>query len=239
MLLFSLLSLLLACVAHADDPHAPRIFLDPGHGAEGNPGNTNANCQSEQVVMMDLGLAVQARLVERGAQVLLSRQPDEVVSYDDRLEAAADWGADVFVSLHSDVRAVADDECPRVEGNEGFTVLWGSDAEDDRLPTARKRLAQRVGQRMGAAGFVPYRGDTYGDTYTEDALVPGVFLDTHKPPQRIKVLRRAAMPSLIVETHHAWVPQEVALWAQPVVAVAFADALYEGVRDLLQSPAPP
>ena len=235
MLLIPLFSLLLACAAHADDPHVePRIFLDPGHGAEGNPGNTNSGCDSEEDVMLALAQVVKERLVERGAEVLLSREPGRLVSYDDRLSAAADWKADVFVSLHSDVRAVAEQECPSLDGREGFSILWGSDAEDSELPKARKRLAQRLGQRMTSAGFVPFRGDTYGGIYAEDAQVPGVFLDTHKPHQRIKVLRRASMPSVIVETHHAWVADEVALWEQPVVILAFADALYQGVSDHLR-----
>ena len=103
-----------------------------------------------------------------------------------------------------------------------FTVFGMGDMDGDGV------------QRMASAGFVPFRGDTYGDIYAEDAQVPGVFLDTHKPHQRIKVLRRASMPSVIVETHHAWVADEVALWEQPVVVLAFADALYQGVSDHLR-----
>jgi N-acetylmuramoyl-L-alanine amidase len=82
---------------------------------------------------------------------------------------------------------------------------------------------------MARSGFVPYRGDSYGTLYIEDEVVPGVFVDRHEPHQRIKMLRRPVMPSVLVETHHAWVADEAELWTHPVVVVAFADALFEAV----------
>ena len=225
----TLTALLVACSAQAHD--TPKIFLDPGHGASGNPGNESALCVSEQDAMLALALKVEERLLERGARVELARREGELVSYDDRLEAAKTWDADVFVSLHSDVRAASpeDEGCASVDDGEGFSILWGEDADDATLPGKRRDLARAIGTQMARSGFVPYRGDSYGTLYIEDEVVPGVFVDRHEPHQRIKMLRRPVMPSVLVETHHAWVADEAELWTHPVVVVAFADALFEAV----------
>ena len=58
----------------------------------------------------------------------------------------------------------------------------------------------------------------------------------HRPGQRIFMLRKPAIPSVIIETHHAWDPREEARWTRgepwpafgAAVAAALVQALGEG-----------
>lgn len=224
-------------VGTAPAPARRRIFIDPGHGAPGNPGNTNSACQDEQDIMLGLAQQLGPALVATGAfEVRHARTGDERPGYWDRVHAAADWGADVFLSLHSDARGTGRMEtqadgrrCPVSLGARGFSVLW-SDEGTAELVAQRRALARALGRALSAQGFVAYDGADYAHIYGADAEVPGVFVDRHTPQQRILVLRRPTMASVIVETHHAWDPAAVAEWATIDTQARFHRAMAEGLR---------
>lgn len=230
MLRITLLLLALLLPALAQDPLATtepvaasvpppvRVFLDAGHGAPGNSGNEDAACRDEQDVMLSLSDHVVAGLQGTGRfQVLPSRQGAERPEYDARIAAAAAFGADVFVSLHSDARgsgvAVPVDgrSCVQNPAEPGFAVLW---SDEGPLAEERHDLARRVAAAMIAQGFLAYDGADYGGLYAVDPDAPGVFVDRHRPERRIRLLRRPAMPSILIETHHAWHPVEADAWQQ-------------------------
>ena len=82
-----------------------RVFLDAGHGAARNSGNTSAYCEKEKDVMAALSGPLAAALEATGHfEVLQARQPDELVPYRSRMSAAKSFGAEAFISLHSDSR---------------------------------------------------------------------------------------------------------------------------------------
>lgn len=212
-----------------------RVYLDAGHGAADNSGNRSVLCRDEQDVTLEIARAVAPRLEATGAfEVRVSRGPGALVPYPARVAEAEAWRAEAFVSLHSDTRDLGQEvardaggPCYRNDGQPGFSVLW-SDEHPTRTP-ARRRLAEAVGARMAEAGFGAYRGDVYPGLYEEGR--PGVFVDRHAPGQRILVLRRPTVPSVIVETHHAWHPEEAARWAEPATWDAFAGALAAALVD--------
>ena len=210
-----------------------RIYLDAGHGADHNVGNTSAECELEQDFTLVLATDVAASLEATGHfEVTLSRQPNELVDYHTRVRAAA--GADAFVSLHSDVRGdnVSDGECPLSLSAPGFSVLW-SDADDASLNDARLKLARKTATRMMQAGILPYDGADYRGLYARDDDVAGVFVDRHETDKRIFVLHKPTVPSIIIETHNAWDLREAKRWKQPVVRKAFAAALIAALYDAL------
>lgn len=214
-----------------------KVYLDAGHGAAGNPGNRSALCRDEQDVTLEIARGVAERLVATGRfEVRLSRDTGALVAYPARISEAAGWGAEAFVSLHTDARGEAvawtkqgGQACLRNDADPGFTVLWSD--EDPVRAVARRRLAEAVGARMTEAGFLANRGMNYEGLYEEGAS--GVFVDRHTPSRRIMVLRRPAMPSIIVETHHALDVEEATRWTEARTIDAFAGALAVGLIEAL------
>ncbi|MEZ4238809.1 MAG: N-acetylmuramoyl-L-alanine amidase [Myxococcota bacterium] len=213
----------------------PRLVLDPGHGAPGNEGNTSVACRHEADEMLRVARALRPAL--QGAFDVRMSRDGELVGYRERIAAAATWGAAALVSLHSDARegsgygVDAQTGCPTSDGGRGFAVLW-SDEGPDALVAGRQRLARAVAARLRQTGFLPYEAG-YDALYGADPEHPGVSVDRHEPAQRIAMLRRPAMPSVIVETHQALDPADVARWDQPETLLAFGAALRAGVIDAL------
>ena len=233
------LILLVGHAALAADPSLPlRVFIDAGHGAPGNPGNDDAACREEQAVMLALADHLAAGLETRGYAVARSRSGEERPSYPERLLAAEAFGAEVLLSLHSDARGsavaveVGERSCPQNPSQPGFALLWSDEGD---LATDRQALARALAQGMIDQGFLAFDGLDYGTIYQGDAEAPGVFLDRHAPGRRILMLRRPTMPSVILETHHAWHPDEAAAWQDP----ATWDRLLAAVDQGLQAWRPP
>ncbi|HHH29338.1 MAG TPA: N-acetylmuramoyl-L-alanine amidase [Polyangiaceae bacterium] len=202
------------------------VFIDPGHGAPDNTGNVSSRCEDEQDFTLSLALDLAARLEATGRfTVTSSRAPGELVRYRERVDAAAAADADVFLSLHSDVRGAAepDRECPTSRDAPGFSVLW-SDEGSAALTASRQALARHTAAALTSLGLTAYDGDEYTGLYEGDE-VPGVFVDRHQPGKRIFVLREPTMPSVIIETHNAWDDREAARWEQEQTRAAFADAV--------------
>lgn len=225
------------------DGDRPLVWLDPGHGAPGNTGNTSVRCEAEADVMRRLAAELTPRMEALGRVTLGNTRPDaRLVAYRARLAAAEAAGVDAMIGLHSDARAGdgvsvdAQSGCLRAAGAAGFSVLW-SDEGDAPLVDQRRRLARSVAARLREAGFPAYRGADYPGLYVEDAEHPGVFVDRHLPRQRIMMLRRSRVPYVIVETHQALDPEEVARWEEPATWDAFAAALVAATFDASAPPA--
>lgn len=220
-----------------------KVFVDPGHGAAGNTGNLSCFCRDEQ----DFSLQVARELAERLTrtqhfEVKLARESNDPVEYRARVEAAEAFGAEVFLSLHSDIRGQTGERWSPEPGREcvvslaapGFSILW-SDEGDPALCETRHSLARALGRRMREAGFWPYGGTEYGGLYDHDEEQAGVFVDRHAPEQRIFVLRKPRMPSALIETHHALDPREARMWEDPKTLDAFASAVAAALVDKLSS----
>lgn len=215
-----------------------RVFIDAGHGAAKNTGNTSAFCEREQDVMAALSDSLAVALEATGHfAVRRSRRPDEQVPYRDRLQAAKDWGAEVFISLHSDSRGPLTPwepepglRCYQSTDTAGFSVLW---SDEGSLASARLDLARALASAMSEAGFAPYDGGEYAGLYAADDTA-GVFVDRHAPRQRIMFLRRPTMPSVIIETHHALDPDAVVRFRALDAQAAFHAAVIAGLADWFQ-----
>jgi N-acetylmuramoyl-L-alanine amidase len=217
-----------------------RVYIDAGHGARDNRGAVSSYCVDEQDFTLAAALAVAARLEATGHfEARLSRDGSRLVEYRDRIAEAAAWGAEAFVSIHSDVRGRFEMwspspglSCRRSLAAPGFSVLW-SDEGDAALAERRVDLARRAARRMRETGFPPYTGAEYTGLYEADAAEPGVFVDRHAPDQRIFILRRTTMPAILIETHHALDPREAARWNEPGTLDAFSAALAAALVDAL------
>jgi N-acetylmuramoyl-L-alanine amidase len=220
-----------------------KIYLDAGHGAPDNTGNRSAYCKDEQDFTLWAAEQLEESLVETGHfEVRVSRRGDQVRGYRERVEEAEAWGAEAFISLHSDVRGKTEDwepepgvVCRRSRDAAGFSVLW-SDHGESALGTRRMEMARSLATYLGQAGFSAYDGD-YEGLYDADrdgaAARAGVFVDRHVPDERIFVLWRPSIPSVIIETHNAVDPDEAARWEEERTMRAFSAALIRGLVEWL------
>ena len=220
-----------------------RIYLDAGHGAPGNDGNTSVVCEPEAAHTLRVAEDLAKRLEATGHfQVKVSRKSGQRPTYQDRLEQAERWRAQLFVSLHSDARGEArwwqstlEQVCLRNDSAPGYSVLYADDIAEPLL-SQRLTLARALARRMGDAGFLPYGGEDYVGLYAPDSEQPGTFVSRHLPGQRIFVLRKPPMPSVIIETHHALDLEEVERWREERTLEAFAAAVAQGVVDAFAPP---
>jgi N-acetylmuramoyl-L-alanine amidase len=230
-------------ITYPPDFGVHRLYVDAGHGAPGNPGNTSCFCEKEQDYTLFAARELARRLSETGHfDVRLSRGDDGPVDYHDRVDDAVRFGADAFLSLHSDVRKRPERwspepglTCPVSYAAPGFSVLY-SDEGDEAEVGRRRLLARETGFRLAAIGLLPYDGADYAHLYEADAQNAGVFIDRHAPDQRIFVLYRPPIPAIIIETHHALDPREATRFREPATLDAFAAAITAALVDSL-SPA--
>lgn len=212
-----------------------KIFVDPGHGAKDNKGNTSCLCEDEQDFTLALANELAIYLRSSGHfEVEVSRSGEELVAYGERVERATEWKADVFLSLHSDVRGHAaalpgPEGCLCSESAPGFSVLWSDEGE---AAAARLRLARSMARAMSGAGFPFYDGAEY-ETYEADPDCGGVFVDRHALAKRIYVLRKPPMPSVIMETHNARDPREAHRWRARKTREVFFGAVAAGLVEFL------
>ena len=217
-----------------------KVFIDAGHGAEDNAGVASVTCEQEMDFTLRAAEDLARRLEATGHfQVRVSRKAGEAVSYPRRLKDAASWGAEAILSLHADARGVAyawqaspGTFCFRNDETPGFSVLY-SDRGGQALNAARRSLARAVARRMASAGLAAYDGRDYPGLYLDDQEQAGAFIDR----RYLYVLRKPAVPSVIVETHHFLDLEEAARWHEPRTLEAFAAAV-EGALVEVLSPRP-
>lgn len=77
-----------------------KIFIDPGHGGENNPGAIGVNGLREADVNLDVALRLGRILQEAGYRVNYSRTENVSVGLAERARMANEWGANYFVSIH-------------------------------------------------------------------------------------------------------------------------------------------
>jgi N-acetylmuramoyl-L-alanine amidase len=213
------------------------IYVDGGHGAPKNHGMQAVSCRDEEELTLGYADALVERLGRDPSLAVAESRRDGNIAYDDRIRAAERMHADLMLSLHVDSRAgvvppvLEENGCWSQAGEEGFAVLW-SDEGDAGLVATRKRYAEAFAARLAEAGFTPYAGYAFTEVYAADPEHPGVYLDRHADRQRIRVLRRPKVPSIIVETHHGRDLEEHARWDEPRTWDAFAAAIDAGLADV-------
>ncbi|MCA9254762.1 MAG: N-acetylmuramoyl-L-alanine amidase [Phycisphaerales bacterium] len=95
-----------------------KICLNPGHGGDAGQRGFKRGPTGVREAEMNLRVAQYLRefLVASGAVVILTREDDVFLSYEDRAAIADEWGADLFVSLHHNA----------IDGKPGvnYTTVW-------------------------------------------------------------------------------------------------------------------
>ncbi|MDX2011268.1 MAG: N-acetylmuramoyl-L-alanine amidase [Myxococcaceae bacterium] len=227
-------------------PRGVRIVVDAGHGAPGNTGNHGCFCQAEADETRVEAMELARRLRRQGFEVLETRTEAEGAKYRSRIAAIEAFAPHVVISLHTDARADAvparlgpdGTVCWENRDDPGFSVLW-SDEGGPRIVERRTAWGRALSRRLREAGFTAYSGEDYGSLYRTDDE-PACFVDARPLQQRVYFLRATTVaPVVIVETHHALDPLEVARWHDADTHDAFAAAVAKAVLDVVQVSRPP
>jgi N-acetylmuramoyl-L-alanine amidase len=162
-----------------------RVMLDPGHGGK-DPGTRGDKLrQEEKTVMLALAKQLQAELVRRGYEVALTRTADQTLDLVRRPALAAQWHADVFVSLHANYAGTAS-----VRGIETFRLTpRGSVSSYGNSPNSVTRPGNACDRRNTRLAYEVQKA-LIGATGAPDRGVRQA---------NFQVLREATCPAVLVE----------------------------------------
>ena len=119
-----------------------KIFLDPGHGGSDRY-NRGPTGYIEADGMLDVALKLRDELLSTGAfEVKMSREKDATVGVRERGNMAARWGADMFISEHSNATGWANNTTKR-----GVDVFYSVDIPSDR--TFANNMSKAIAEAMG------------------------------------------------------------------------------------------
>jgi N-acetylmuramoyl-L-alanine amidase len=75
------------------------VVIDPGHGGQDTGAIGQGNIMEKKIVL-DIAKRVGKKLKEFNLRVRLTRKKDSTLTLDQRVARAAEWGANMFVSVH-------------------------------------------------------------------------------------------------------------------------------------------
>jgi len=162
-----------------------KIFIDPGHGGEDRNNISPRGLVVEADVNLRIALNLKKFLEEIEATPILSREKDETVTLQKRVDLANSSGAEIFISIHHDA---VNDPFDRWT-NYTATYYRGPDTIYEHEPSS-KDLARYIQRDLSYAmrnsgGFDSFDG-TYPDVYRVPTL--GIF-----------ILRYLKMPAVLIE----------------------------------------
>lgn len=191
------------------------VVIDPGHGGPVDTGAVGSNGLEEKQVNLEVGLAVQAELEERGIASLLTRNADYPVPIRTRTTYSDLMGARALVSIHHNAPGANASEIPGVE----IFVQDGS-AE-----------SQRLGGLLYEASMETLSGFDVDWDRAPDAGVMTVL--NSSGDDAYGMVRRPEAPSALVELGYIANPAEAELYATPEYAPTVAAAIADGIEAFL------
>ena len=184
---------------------ATKIYIDQGHNPENPNAGAEGNGLREQTITYNVGQELAALLRQNpDFEVRLSRPTpttalgtSNTTSLQARVNDANQWGADYFISIHTNASSN-----PDATGVEAFAY-----ARNGRAFALGEDIVENISETTGLRN----RGMK---------VRPGLY-----------VLRRTAMPAVLVELGFITNPQEASLMSNN--PQLFARGIYEGiVREL-------
>lgn len=182
---------------------AIKIYIDQGHNPENPNAGAEGNGLREQDITYRVGEELAALLRTNSAfEVRLSRPTptsslgtSNTASLRARVEDANAWGADYFISIHTNASS-----SPSANGTEAFAYA---------RPSPAFSLGEDILRGISAATGLRNRGMQ---------IRPGLY-----------VLRKTAMPAILVELGFITNPEEAALMNEN--PALFARGIYNGILD--------
>lgn len=162
-----------------------KICIDPGHGLGESSNGSPDGTYKEHEFTLDLGKRIKVHLIRCGIDVLMTREDGTTPSLTTRAQKANNWGADLFVSIHSNA-----------VGNSGWDdkvrglTVWTYDPGGERDRAAKLLLAE-----MKAAGVQTFGTELYHSHFTVLAKsdMPAYLVEYafHTAREDVKLLKSA------------------------------------------------
>jgi N-acetylmuramoyl-L-alanine amidase len=188
------------------------IVIDPGHGGE-DPGAVGPGKTMEKNIVLTVGRKVVALLNQNtGFQAFLTRKGDYFVELKERIKISGEYGADLFVSLHTDASFT-----PQTRGASVYCLsLSGATDEAAKILADQENLSNVLGG-VASGSVTNTKNDlnqilldlTQNNTMKESLRFAESLLTNIKTVNRLKypsyrqanfiVLRAPDVPSVLFE----------------------------------------
>jgi N-acetylmuramoyl-L-alanine amidase len=205
------------------------VVLDPGHGGE-DPGAIGQKKTMEKDIVLQVGGKI-AQLLNQNHSIktFLTRKGDYFVPLENRVKIARDYGADLFVSLHTDGSFN-----PNARGSSVYLLsLSGATDETAKILADKENMSNVLGGavlRPAAMAKDPNLNQILLDLMINNSMresqrFSGLLLDEVSNIHRIKykshreanfiVLRSADIPSVLLEMAYVTNREDERLLTQP------------------------
>jgi N-acetylmuramoyl-L-alanine amidase len=162
-----------------------KIFIDPGHGGSDRRNKGRLGIVTEADANLRVALALRDILLQAGAFVEMSRTKDTTVDLKYRSTLANKSGADIFISIHHNAPASAEDNWTN------YTSTYYHARENDyAFEPCSGDLARYVQRDVSYAMRNPGGPGSFDGTYSDFSIYPG---------EGFSVLRNTKIPAILVE----------------------------------------
>jgi N-acetylmuramoyl-L-alanine amidase len=195
-----------------------KIVVDPGHGGS-DPGAVGVNGLYEKTINLDISLKLKDILLQKGYEVVMTRENDTFLSLKERVEFTNAQQADLFVSIHANSYTPA---------TRGAMVLYYDDRyPQEDYPASEEMAALTPESRQFAQQVL--------DKFVESVDVENRGL----LPSSVYVVRMGSIPSILVETAFLSNKQDAAMLANAGIRTQMAQAIGQGIEAFMPATAQP
>ncbi|WP_199618533.1 N-acetylmuramoyl-L-alanine amidase [Paenibacillus alkalitolerans] len=188
---------------------AAKIVIDPGHGGT-DPGAVGVNGLYEKTVNDEVAYRLKDVLLEKGYEVVMTRETDKSMTLQSRVEIANSSDADLFVSVHANSHPSS--------SIRGTMVLY----HDERYPNPNYPASEEMTKltpesRKLAQSVLSSMLET----------VPNV--NRGLVPSSAYVVRMGSIPSILVELAFLSNAQDAQMLASPGIRSKYAEGIAAGI----------
>jgi N-acetylmuramoyl-L-alanine amidase len=221
------------------------IVLDPGHGGVDSGARGLGGVQEKTLVFGFCAELKRQLDATSRYEVVMTRDGDQYVDLDDRVDFARKANASLFISVHADTLS----EDASVSGSTVYTVAdRASDAEAARI--AARENAASGGSRRDHADVADILFDlkrretrTYAHIFSRSLVdnLQGAARLNHNPERSagFVVLKAPEFPSVLVELGYLSNPQDVKSLASPEWRASAAAAIVKAIAVFFAGPEKP
>ena len=162
-----------------------KIFIDPGHGGSERGNKGFESFEAEANLNLKVSLYLRGYLKEAGAIVFMSRTKDTTVDLKERSIMADSIGADIFISIHHNAPATAEDIW-----TDYTSTYYHSRKGNYNYEPCERDLARYVQRDISYAVRNSGGLGSFDGTYSDYSIYPG---------DGFSVLRETKIPAILVE----------------------------------------